>query len=447
MGAGDVGSHLARTLSAGGHSVTIIESDGEKRALVEEQLDVGFVRGNGSHVSVLEAADVASCELFVAVSSSDEANLTASLLAKRLGCPRTVVRVGTSEDVTRHGRTYEQAFEADLLLSTQLLATTRILNYVLGYNTLEIEYAARGRLQIRKTHIGPGSVLNDRRLADVELPDECLVLAFIRGNRLVVPTGESRAHPGEDVLVIAKTEAIDALEKAVSGDPKPVGLVVIAGGGGTGREVAAGLSQRVKRVKIIESDRARAEALAAEFPHYEIVHADATDLTTLAAEGVESARTFIALTGNDETNLMACLIAQEIGAKQITALVTRSETSTLWRKVGLLEVVSPRAIAADRIRDYIDSNYQSRIVSLENDSAQFVQRRIHASSPVAGGRLADIEIPSGLIVAAVLRDGEPTIPGGEERLMEGDEVIVFAHVSEMATVQLLFPGPESDSSG
>jgi trk system potassium uptake protein TrkA len=444
MGAGDVGGYLARALSLDGHEVTIIDSDEDKRAFVEEQLGAAFVKGNGSQVPTLEAAEVNRCDLFVAASSSDEANLAASLLAKRLGAPRTVVRIDASKDVAHYGRAYEQAFQADLLLSTDLLATTRILNLVLGYNTLEIEYLARGRLQIRKTHIGSGSILVKRRLAEAALPADCLVLAFLSGNRLTVPTGDSRAQPGDDALVVAKTEAIDAVEKRISGGAQSLGLVVIAGGGSTGREVAAGLVHRVKRVKIIEADRRRAEELATQLPACEIVHGDATDLSMLTAEGVSDARTFLALTGNDETNLMACLLAEEVGAKQISALVTRSETSSLWRKVGLLDVVSPRAIAAERIRDYIDSNYEPRIVSLENDAAQFVHRRIHSNSPVAGGRLADIEIPSGLIVAAVLQDGEPIIPHGDQRLAVDDEVIVFAHKSETGTVQLLFPGPELD---
>ena len=154
MGAGGVGWHLARTLSAEGHAVTLIDSSSARGRAVEEQLDVRFVLGNGAHVPVLEAAGVGSCDLFVAASSSDEANLAASLLAKGAGAPRTVVRVATSEDVTQYGRTYEKAFQADLLLSTQLLATTRILNNVAGYNTLDIEYLAGGALQVRVDRVG-----------------------------------------------------------------------------------------------------------------------------------------------------------------------------------------------------------------------------------------------------------------------------------------------------
>jgi trk system potassium uptake protein TrkA len=443
MGAGEVGRHLARVLSSGGHEVTLIDVSEAKRQLVEEQLDVGFVIGDGSQIPTLERAEVERCDLFVAASTSDEANLVASRLAKRLGAPRTVVRVSTTEDVTKYGRIYEQAFDADLLLSTQLLATTRILNLVLGYNTLEVSYLARGDLQVRKTHIEAGSILNARRLSEAKLPADSLVLAFISGTRLIVPTGDDRAQPGDDALIFAKTSAIDEVERHISGHSQSLGLVVIAGGGATARTVAAGLSRQARRLKIIESDRGRAEQLAAEFPDHEIVHGNATDLSILSAEGVGKARTFIALTGNDQSNLMACLLAQDLGAEQIIALVEHSETSALWRKVGLLNVVSPREVAAERIRDYIDGNYQPGLISLENGAAQFVQRRIDKASPAAGARLADVVIPRGLIVAAVLHQGVPVVARGDQRLEVGDDVIVFVHRSELATVQLLFPGAES----
>ncbi|MCH7709698.1 MAG: Trk system potassium transporter TrkA [Myxococcales bacterium] len=444
MGAGEVGRHLARTLSVEGHAVTLIDSNPAKRQLVEEQLDVGFVLGNGSHVPTLEAAEVGACDLFVAVSSSDEANLVASLLAKKVGASRTVVRVATSEYITKYGSTYEKTFGADLLLSTQLLTTTQILNNVLGYNTIDIEYLARGALQVRRTTVEAGSILHERRLADVDLPKDCLVLAFLSSGRLQVPTGNDRAQPGDDALVLGTTEAIDELERRVSGHSLDLGLVVIAGGGSTAQAVAQGLEGHTKRLKIIESDRTRAELLAAEFPNYEIIHGDATDMSALAAEGVGKAQTFIALTGHDETNLMACLLAQELGARRMTALVRKSETSSLWHKVALLDVVSPRSLAAERIRSYIDSNYESHIISFENASAQFIQRRVYEHSPAAGGRLADIEIPQGLIVAAILRNGKAIIPRGDDKLQVGDAVVLFVDRSEAGTASLLFPGVDEE---
>ena len=442
MGAGEVGRFLARSLSGKGHNVTVIDEDPIKRQLVEDQLDVAFVLGNGSHVPTLEAAGVSECDLFIAASSSDEANLVASCLAKDAGAPRSVVRVKTSEDVTQYARVYERNFKADLLLSTQLLTTTRILNHILGYNTLEVEYLAEGALQVRRVAIESGSVLALRTLSEAKLPSDCLVLAYISGESVTVPTGGDRASVGDDALVIGTPHSIDEFERRVSGHTRRLGLVVIAGAGATAQAVVVGLEEQSARIKIIESDRQRAEELAARFPQHDIVHGDATDMSVLASEGVGDANTFIALTGNDETNLMTCLLAQELGALQLTALVQKSETSTLWRKVALLEVVSPRTIAAERIQNYIDTNYQPHIVSFENGAAEFVQRRVFEQSPAAGGDLENIEIPNGLIVAAVMRNGKVTIPRGNDRIEVGDDVILFIRREELAMAQLLFPGPE-----
>ena len=243
MGAGEVGRYLARNLSSDGHTVTVIDPDPAKQRLVEEGLDVGFVLGNGSHVPILEAAQVELCALFIAASSSDEANLAASLLAKRLGAPRTVVRVQTSEDVTRYGSVYESTFQADLLLSTQLLTTTQVLNQLLGYNTLEVEYKAGGALQIRRTAIEAGSILAERPLAQAGLPKDCLVLAFITDGEVVVPTGADRARVGDDALIIGTPSSIDDLERLLSRHARRPGLLVIAGGGSTAQAVMSELEE------------------------------------------------------------------------------------------------------------------------------------------------------------------------------------------------------------
>ena len=444
MGAGEVGCHLARTLSAEGHRVTLIDNNPDKRRLVEDQLDVGFVLGNGSHMPTLEAADVASCELFVAASSQDEANLAASLLAKRVGAQKTVVRVSKSEDVTRYSEIYESAFEADLLLSTQLLTTTRILNSVLGYNTLEVEYLAGGAIQVRTIRVEADSPLHKKRLADIDLPRGSLILAFISHGQVRVPSGNDHAEPGDDALILGMSDVIDEVERRVSRDAQRIGQVVIAGGGETAEAVAAGLERSTNSIRIIESSRSRAEDLAARYPQYDIVHGDATDSSVLASERVQKARAFIALTGHDEKNLMACLLAQELGVPKITALVQKTETSSLWRKVGLVDVISPRTIAAERISNYIANHYEPHILSFETGAAQFMQRRIAPQSAAAGQRLADLEIPQGLIVAAVLRNGRATVPRGDDRLEVGDEVILFVRQAEAAIANLVFPGSSSD---
>lgn len=443
MGAGEVGCHLAKTLSDLGHRVVVIDSEPKKRQVVEENLDAAFVLGSGVNLQNLETARVGECDLFIAASSSDEANLASSLLAKRLGAPRSVVRVAFSDDVTHHGKTYESAFEADLLLSTQLLTTTQILNSVLGYNTEDVEYIAGGALQIRKTQIEAGSILHKEPLANAGLPKGCLVLAYITEGALRVPTGNDRAEPGDQAIILGASSVIDEVERRVSGHARKLGQVVIAGGGRTAVPVAEGLVHQTRTIKIIEANLQRAEELAARHPEFDILHGDATDMSTLNAEGIGNARAFIALTGHDEVNLMACLLARELGVERIAALVQKSETSHLWRKIGMVDVVSPRALAADRILNYIENDYEAHIVSFASGAAQFMQRRVVEQSPAAGSQLANVEIPQGLIVAAVLRRGSAFIPRGDDTIEVGDEVILFVLQAEAAVANLVFPGPES----
>lgn len=445
MGAGEVGFHLARSLSVAGHSVVVIDTDPDKRQRIEEKLDVGFVLGNGAHVPVLTAADVGRATLFLAVSSNDEANLTASLLARRLGAERTAVRVGIAEEVTTHRRIYEDVFGIDLMLSTQLLATTHILNHILGHNTLAVEYLAQGKVQLRKIHVDSGSLLTQKQLRDIQLPQGSLVVAFQRGDELIVPSGDDRAEAGDRALILSTSEVIDQIEQLVSSRRPNLGTVVIAGGSGTGLTVAQALAGKTDKVKIIERDYERARQLAALLPKFEILHGDATDMSLLRAERVDDAAVFIALTGSDEASLMASLLAQELGVSSVIALVDRTETSHLWRKLGLVRIVSPRTLASRRIEDYIESGFSSNIVSLEHGQAEVIERRLAPASPAAGVTLAEMKPPRGVIVGAVVRDdkvrGEKVfVPRGKDRLEVGDTVILFVQAAELPTVNLLFPG-------
>lgn len=447
MGAGEVGFHLAKALSGEGHSVTVIESDSERQQRVDDELDVAVVAGNGAHLPVLEAARVERADLFIAVSSSDEANLAGSLLAKRLGAQRSVVRVTAAGEVISHRQAYEDAFGADLLLSTQLLTTSRILNLIRGHNTMAVEYFAEGKVQLRKISVEEGSLLTRKPLREVSLPGESLVVAFFRGDELIIPGGDDRASVGDEALVLATSENIADVERQVCPRPSVLGTVVLAGGGSTGTTVARALRGLEVSVKIIERDRTRARELAAMFPDYQVLHGDATDLSLLKAERLGGEGSYVALTGNDETNLMACMLAQELEIPLVVPLVQRSEAFTLWRRLGLTHIFSPRLLAYERIHEYVESGYSSNIVSLENGDAVVLERRLHEASPAAGVSLAEMQPPRGLIVGAVARGRKVFVPRGPDRLEAGDLVILFVRKEELDTAQLLFPSRENQIPG
>jgi len=440
MGAGEVGYHLAQTLSQQGEDVTVIELDPVRQERIDEELDVRVVGGNGAHPPVLAAAGVEGCELFMAVSSSDEANLAAANLAKDLGAKRTVVRVAVAEEVITYRRLLEQTFAVDLLLSTQLLTTTRVLNEIHGHSTMAVEYLAAGKVQLRKIHLDADSPLVKQPLRDVSLPRNSLVAAFYRGDELIIPGGDDQAREGDDALILGTTDVIEQAELTVSNHRKVIGKVVIAGGGETGSAVARALAPLEIPVKIIEIDKVVAKRLASRFPEFEIIHGDATDLALLKAERIGLAKSFVGLTANDESNLMACLLAQELGVDQVLAMVHRSETTQLWRRLGMQEVFSPRTLARERIEEYIESGYSANIVSLHKGAAQVLERTLAEASPASGVTLAEMSPPRGMIVGAVKRGEEVFVPQGNDRLETGDLVILFVHESELDTVRLLFPG-------
>lgn len=446
MGAGQVGLQLAESLSREGHNVTVIERNSDTGQRIDEELDVQVIIGNGAEVQVLESARVEGCDLFMAVSSGEEANLAASLLAKRLGARRTAVRVETAAHEATHRKLYEEVFDVDILLSTQLLTSTRVLNHIRGHNTMAVEYFAGGKVELRKISLDESSLLTEKPLRDVSLPKGSLVVAFYRGEELIIPSGDDRAEPGDEALILGETEVITDFERMVSNRKDKRQRVFIAGGGPVTELVALSLT-RMASVKIIEKERERARVLAATFPRHEVLLGDTTDLGLLKAERLDRADHFIALTGHDETNLMACLLAQELGVPNVMALLDRSETSDLWRRLGLVHVFSPRALANQRIHEYIDNGYSANIVSLSHGTAQVMERWLYKASPAAGVTLAEMTPPRGMRVGVVVRGKKVFVPQGKDRLEVGDRVILFVHESERGTVQLLFPGRPDREGG
>ncbi len=443
MGAGQVGFHLARALSQQGHNVVVLDLDRRKLRRVEEELDVAAICGNGSHIPVLQSAGVDGCDLFLAVASADEVNLTAAFLAKQMGAQRTVVRLYSAETVFSHRREYEEYFDVDLLLSTNLLTTTRLLDQIRGHDTMAVEYFAGGKVHLRKIHLGERSLLTRHQLRDVEFPEGSLVVALFRGSEIIIPSGDDRAEVGDSALILAGRDVIEKVEHLLAGKRESLGTVVIAGAGQTGSTVAQALEPFNVQVKIIEKSLKRAEELASRFPRWEILRGDATELALLQSERVDRAQFFLALSGQDERNLMASLLAKELEVPRILGLYDRAETLELCRHLGLNETFSPRLLAYKRIHEYITNNYRANLASLQGGAAQVIERRVLQGSAPDGATLSALDLPRGVIVGAVERNGQVFVPKGSDKLEDGDLAIMFVRREELDKIHLLFPGPES----
>ncbi|MCY3590365.1 MAG: Trk system potassium transporter TrkA [Acidobacteria bacterium] len=444
MGIGDMGFHIAEAFGREGRSLTLIDLDPGMSERIEEELDAAFVVGNGAHQAILERANVDRAELFIAASSSEEANLVASVIARNLGAKRCVVRLDTSEDLTVYRRSYERLFGADLLLSPQSLATNAILNIVLGHHTHEVDYLARGRFELRTIQVQIGSTVARLPLSELPLPEDARIVGYFDGeHELSIPGPDLRASPGDLAMVLCRTQSTHEVEELFASRIEHPHTVAIAGGSPAAVAVVKALRNEVKRIRWIERDRRRAEFFAQSFPDVEVLHGDPIDAATMESEGLGRAEVLIAATSHDDSNVVAGLIAQELGVRRVVALIHHT-TSRLWKRVGEVELVSPHSLAIDHVRNFVANGYKANLVTLADGAVQVVQRVIHEASPAAGATLADLQAPRGLIVGAVVRGDRVFMPERSNMLRPDDQVILFVHRSQTQMARLLFPGSESE---
>ena len=426
IGAGEVGSHLARILSGQDHDVTLIDTNRERLSGVEEQLDVTTLHGDGTHLHVLRQAEVESCDLLLAVSNRDNVNLVVSRLGKGLGAGRTVVRTSHLEAIVRRRGLYRALFEVNFLLSTQLLTTSRIMERVRQHHNQMIQDFLGGKVQLRQVEVETGSQADGSTLAELGLPSQTLAAALFRGEDLSVPRGETRVEAGDRLLVIASSERMRAAERLFSEEPESLGTVVVVGGGETAQAACRALLHYPVRLKVIEKDKNRCAELSQALPNAMVLHGTATDSGLLMEEFIERASHFLALTGDDETNVVASLMARDQGVRRIITLVHRPDMVTLCHRIGLPDTLSPRQIAAERILEYIDSDFVSNIATIAGGRAQIFERVAQPGSRISGKTLADEVLPTGALVVAIQRGEEIWVPHGHDTIEEGDLLVLFS---------------------
>jgi trk system potassium uptake protein TrkA len=448
IGAGEVGYHLARELSNRDHDVVVVDTDKERLNRIEEQLDVTTLVGNGSHLDVLRKAEVEECDLLVAVSNDDNVNLVACRLAKGAGARRAIARTSHLEAIVRQRGHYRPLFDVDLLLSTQVLTTSRILEVVRRHHNLMIQEFLGGDVQIRRVAVTRESTAAGKIISDLGLPYQALVVALFRDETVSVPRGDTVIEAGDQLLVAASSDRMPEVERRFSEAPEDLGMVVVAGGGEMAVSVSQALSKYPVQLKLIERDRSRCEQLSQILPQAVVLLGTATETDLLKEEHVDKASTFLALTGDDETNVVASLLARDLGVKRVVTLVHRPDMLALCKRIGLGRTVSPRLIAAERIIEYIDSEFASNIATVAGGKAEVFEQVVREGSAMAGKTLADIELPEGTLVVAIQRGDKTWVPHGNDIIEAGDLLVLFTAaeaLEEMVSVMVTVESPPEES--
>ncbi|HXG37681.1 MAG TPA: Trk system potassium transporter TrkA [Bacteroidota bacterium] len=440
VGAGEVGLHLAKVLSQEKHDIIVIDKSEERLARVGESLDVMTLVGSGSQMSVLERAGIRHADMLIAVTSVDEVNLTSSLLAHKLGARKKIVRVNDPEFLSEESPLNPEDFGIDLVIYPEGLAAQEIVRLIRRSAATDVLEFAEGRIQLIGIRVDNESPLVGRKLRDMiagedEVPFRAV--AIHRGFRTIIPTGDDVFRKGDQVFVISKTEQVQEMLRRSGKETAKFNNIMILGGGRIGLHVAQELENELT-VKLIESSRETSLKLADSLRKTMVIQGEGKDLDLLATEGIMDMDAYIAVTRDEEDNIISCLMAKHLGVKKTIAHVEKLDYIPLANAIGIDALVNKKLSAATAILKFVRKGEVVSVATLHGVDAEVIEMIAQKGSRVTKKPLKDLNFPDGAIVGCVIHNGSVTIPVGSTRINPHDRVVVFTLPKAIKEVEKFF---------
>jgi trk system potassium uptake protein TrkA len=428
VGGGLMGSTLAAKLSSDGHDVSLVEEDALRVAALGESLDVQIIEGNGTLASVLRRAGVETTELLVATTDSDEANLVIGLLGTQVfRVPQVLVRARESEHVDSFTTLCSGYPGEHVCVNPESAAVERILSLLKVPGALDVVTFMGGRLLVAGFRIFPRSDFAGLLLSHIKLmfPDTpTLVTAIKRGDAWIVPHGQEEIQVGDLVYFAIARKELDGVLSLVGVLKDKKRHIMVAGAGRIGLAVAQRLEDIDTKVIVIEENAEYAHRAADVLSKTLVIHGQPTDQALLEQEEIERVATFVALTPDHEENLVSGLLAKRLGASRAFALVDNPALANLISEVGIDAVISPRLLAVGLTLQHIRKGIVRSVAALLQDKVEIMEAEAVAGSRLTAGRLADIDLPRGVLVAAVRRGDLLRVARGDDQIQAGDQVLL-----------------------
>lgn len=437
VGAGEVGFNTAQLLSREGHDVIVVEQNEELVSRASDQLDALVLHGNGASPKLLAEIGTRKSELLVAVTDSDEVNITACLVAKAQGVKRTVARIRNPDYYDSKEPFARDILGIDFVIHTERAAAEEIRDALRVPGSVNVETFADDSIEVAEVVIKENSSAAGKAVKDVRLPQGSLVVGVVRKSETIVPRGDTVLRENDHVFLIGERRRISEAVRVVVTDTRKVEEVMIFGGGRIGLRLALILEDEGISVKVVEKDAERAQYAASQLRKGLVLHDEGISRDFLLQERVDRVDAFIAATGDDRANLLAVMYAKQLGARRTISIVSRSEFAPLSEALGVDISISPRLITAGAILRFVRKGDVLAVNVLES-GAEMIEMRVPDKCAVAGRPLSDVGFPKGAIVGAVLRDGEVMIPRGTDILRSGDDAVIFTVDSAVDQVERLF---------
>ena len=431
LGANQVGSTLAETLANEANDITVVDTDAEKLRELKDHIDIGTITGEASHPDVLERAGGEDADMIIAVTESDEINMVACRVAYSLfQTPKKICRIRSSSYLVSDKLFGKHGIAVDVVISPELIVSSYISSLIDLPGSLQVLDFADGKVQLVavKAYYGGPLVGQEIRLLSQHMPSvETRVAAIFRKDRPITPEGSTVIEADDEVFFVAAKNNIRACMGELRRLDRPYKRIIIAGGGNIGLRLAENIEQRYQ-VKIIERDLKRCAFLSEHLDKAIVLNGESSHQDLLLDENIEDTDVFVALTDDDEANIMSSLLAKRLGAKKVMAIINNPAYVDLVQGGEIDIAISPQQATIGSLLTHVRRGDVVKVHSLRRGAAEAIEAIAHgdkASSKVVGRAIEDIDLPEGTTIGAIVRNNKVLIAHDDTVVESGDHVILF----------------------
>ncbi len=431
IGLGTIGKTVLKSLSSEEHTVTVIDEDKEKVDALIAKYDVFGVVGNGACRDIQREAKMRDSDLAIALTNSDELNVFACLVAKKSGVKNTIARV-RNPAYRKQIMEMKDELGISMIVNPELETADDIFNRISLPSVTQTEYFANGRVLLAEVVADDNCKLIGETLISLgkKLNTNVLVCAVQRGEEVFIPSGNFVIARGDRVHFTADATALGDFLAEINVVNTPLKKIMIVGGGMTGYYLAEALSKKKYKVRLIESNKKKAEEIADRLPKVTVVHGNGTRHDVLLEEGIEAMDAFVSLTDIDEENMIVSMFANKMKVKKSITLVKSDDLYELLLELGIDNTVSPKDIVANRIISYVRALANKRgsnvltLYRLVNNQVEALEFSAKKHERIYNKPLRELHIKDNCLIACIIRENEVIIPNGNSTIMLGDNVIV-----------------------
>ena len=436
VGAGIVGHTIAKKLSSEGQDVVVIEKEEKRLNDLSETLDVKLVHGSGSSPKALLEAEIERSDMVIAVTDSDEVNMIACLIAgTQSKVPKKIARIRNPDYTHLTALLEEGNLNIDFTINPERVAAERILKILEVPGATDIVDFSNGLVKLIGLRLDEDCPLLGKKLNDLRQEHKILLSGVYRGSRTIVPRGNIVLKAGDLVFVVTVPESINKVLNLFGKSEEAGRKVVIVGGGNIGMYLAQKLGEMNFQTKIVERNEQRCSFLAETLEKTLVLHGDGTDEELLREESIENVDTFIAVTSDEEDNILISLLAKNLGASRVISLINKPEYISLISSLGVDIVVSPRAASVSGILQFVRRGKVVSVTTLMEERMEALETIAMETSDIVNKPIKKIKFPEGAMIGAVVRGDEVIIPDGETIVKPDDKVIIFALHKSVAEVE------------